>query len=256
MTKSKLLDTLILILLYIGISCFPFSLFGIKGTLELIFQILCQLVIFFLFRLVLKKSPLKFKERTYNRFYMILFIPVFILCFSNYFNLFSPDHHLEFSFSIDLLLAILLSFCVAFNEEYLFRSVIIDNIEASEKPIVKIIISASIFGISHITYFISSFNPVDLLHVVYTFGLGIVLGLMYVYGQCLWYCVLFHFAFNVINGNLVEKFMIGPRNFMYYLVNGLVGLVIGIYLFVIYFLIFRKEKTEEWDFPNLLTTHS
>lgn len=246
MTKSKLLDTLILILIYIGISCLPFDLFGIKGTLQLIFQILGQFVIFFLFRLVLKKSPLKFKERTYNRTNMIFFIPVFILCFSNFFNLLNPDNYLNFTFSINLLLAILLSFCVAFNEEYLFRSVIIDNIESSEKPIVKVIISASIFAACHLTVFFSSFNPLDLIQVVYTFGLGIVLGLMYVYGECLWYCVLFHFAYNTINGNLAGEWIKYPNlNYLYYLINALVGLVVAGYLFAIYFLKLKNSKTEK-----------
>ena len=246
MTKSKLLDTLILILIDIGISCLPFDLFGITGTLQLIFQILGQFLIFFLFRLVLKKSPLKFKERTYNRTNMIFFIPVFILCFSNFFNLLNPANYIEFSFSIDLVLALALSFCVAFNEEYLFRSVIIDNIESSEKPIVKVVISASIFAACHLTVFFSTFNPIDLIQVVYTFGLGIVLGLMYVYGECLWYCVLFHFAYNAINGNLAETWVKYPTiDYLYFLINALVGLVIAAYLFTIYFLKLKKCKTEE-----------
>lgn len=245
MTKSKLLDTLILILIYIGISCLPFNLFGITGILELIFQILGQFVIFFLFKLVLKKSPLTFKERTYNRFNMILFIPVFILCFSNFFNLLNPSSYLEFAFSIELLLKIALSFCVAFNEEYLFRCVIIDNLDTSEKPIVKIIISASIFAACHLTVFFSTFNPIDLIQVVYTFGLGIVLGLMYVYGECLWYCVLFHFAYNTINGCLAAAWLKCESGFLYYLINALVGLVIAAYLFVIYFLKLKEKNSQE-----------
>lgn len=246
MTKSKLLDTLILILIDIGISCLPFTLFGIENTLLYIFQILGQFVIFFLFRLVLKKSPLKFKERTYNRRNMFFFIPVFVLCFSNFFNLLNPANYIKFSFSIDLVLLIVLSFCVAFNEEYLFRSVIIDNLDSSEKPIVKVIISASIFAACHLTVFFSSFNPIDLIQVVYTFDLGIVLGLMYVYGECLWYCVLFHFAYNAINSNLAGEWIKYERmDFLYYLINTLVGLVIAAYLFAIYFLILKKSKTAE-----------
>lgn len=244
MTKSKLLDTLILILVYIGLSCLPFSLFGISETLILIFRILAQLVVFFLFRLILKKSPLKFKERTYNRFNMILFIPVFVLCFSNFFNLLNPSNRFEFSFSINLLLSILLSFCVAFNEEYLFRSVIIDNIENSEIPFVKIIISASIFAACHLTTFFSTFNPVDLIQVVYTFGLGIVLGMIYVYTESLWYCVLFHFAYNMINNDFAQFIKYEKIDYLYFLINAIVGLIVGVYLVIIYFLKLRRTKSE------------
>ena len=242
MTKSKLLDTLILIFVYIGISCLPFSWLSVSSTLILIFQILGQLVILFLFRLVLKKSPLRFKERTYNRNNMILFIPVFVLCFSNFFNLINPNNSFDFYFSFDLPLKILLSFCIAFNEEYLFRSVIIDNIEAGEKPIVKVIISASIFAACHLTVFFSTFNPMDLIVVVYTFGLGIVLGLMYVYGECLWYCVLFHFAYNIINGDFASFIIYKKIDFYYFLTNVLVGLVVAAYLFAIYFIKLRTTN--------------
>lgn len=244
MTKSKLLDTLILILVYIGISCLPFSLFGFSETLILIFRILGQLVIFFLFRLILKKSPLKFKERTYNRFNMVLFIPVFILCFSNFFNLLNPANYFDFNFSINLLLSILLSFCVAFNEEYLFRSVIIDNIENSEKLFVKIIISASIFAACHLTTFFSTFNPLDLVQVAYTFGLGIVLGMIYVYTESLWYCVLFHFAYNMINNDFSQFIKYEKIDFLYYEINISVGLVVAVYLVIIYFLVLRKTNLE------------
>ena len=245
MTKSKLLDTLILILVYIGISCLPFSLFGLSETLVLIFRILGQLVIFFLFRLILKKSPLKFKERTYNRFNMILFIPVFVLCFSNFFNLLNPNNYFEFIFSINFLLGILLSFCVAFNEEYLFRSIIIDNIENSEKPFVKVIISASIFAACHLTSFFSTFNPIDLIQVVYTFGLGIVLGMIYVYTESLWYCVLFHFAYNLVNSDFAQFIKYPNVDYLYYLINASVGLIVAVYLVVIYFLFLRKTKLEK-----------
>ncbi len=245
MTKSKLLDTLILILVYIGISCLPFSLFGLSETLVLIFRILGQLVIFFLFRLILKKSPLKFKERTYNRTNMIFFIPVFILCFSNFFNLLNPANYIEFSFSVDLALALTLSFCVAFNEEYLFRSIIIDNIESSEKPIVKVVISASIFAACHLTSFFSTFNPIDLIQVVYTFGLGIVLGMIYVYTESLWYCVLFHFAYNLVNSDFAQFIKYPNVDYLYFLINASVGLIVAVYLVIIYFLFLRKTKLEK-----------
>lgn len=246
MTKSKLLDTLIIILFYIGFSSIPFNLFGVSNVLVLIFSILAQLLIFFLIRLVLKKSPLKFKDRKHNKTNILLFIPVFLLCFSNYFTLFHPDIYFAFDFDFTIFLKIVLSLCVAFNEEYIFRMILIDNLDDSEKPIIKIIIAASIFAAAHLTHFFSTFNPIKLTIVGYTFFLGIILGMLYIYGGSFWYCVLFHFLYNVINGDFGESIKGGDNDLAYYLINISVGLVIAAYLLIIYFLKFhKKDKKKE-----------
>ena len=248
MTKSKTIDTLIIILFYIGISAVPFSWLFKNSTVILIFKIVAQILICFLVRLVLKKSPLKIKEKTANKENMVWFIPAFIICFSNFFNLFVEGNTFAFSFSIDFLLQIFLSFCIAFNEEYIFRMLIIDNLDESEKPIVKVIISASIFGACHLTHFFSSFNPVDLIIVVYTFAIGIVLGLIYVYTHSFWFCVLLHFLYNAINGDLASFIRYGSPDWIFYVINISVGLFVGLYLLSIY--LFRLSKQEETNSKN------
>jgi hypothetical protein len=245
MTKSKVIDTLIIILFYIGISALPFSWLFKNETVILIFRIVAQLLIFFLIRLVLKKSPLKLKEKVVDKQMMLWFIPVFLVCFSNYFNLFVEGNYYSFSFSLKLVAALTLSFFVAFNEEYIFRMVIIDNLDDSEKPIVKVVISAAIFGVCHLTHFFSSFNPADLIIVVYTFAIGMVLGMMYVYTHSFWYCVLLHFLYNSINGDLANFIIVPEANkLIYYVVNLSIGLIVGLYLLTIYFTKLNKSETK------------
>ena len=108
----------------------------------------------------MKKSPLILRERKKKLFNIVLFVPALLACFSNYFTLIYPGYYFEFSFSFDLLLAILLSFCVAFNEEYFFRMIIIDNLDAKERPFVKVIISASFFGVLFAVIYFSSYEVV------------------------------------------------------------------------------------------------
>lgn len=251
MTKNKLYDSLIIILFYIGFSCIPFSLFHISENLQIIFEIIAQLLIFFLLRLTLKKSPLKIKKKKIIPETAVLFIPTFIACFSNFFCLFDPYITIHPEFSVNLLLMIFLSFCIAFNEEYIFRMIIIDNLDKNEKPIVKVLISASVFAVCHLVHFFSTFNPIYLVVVAYTFGLGLILGLMYVYTNSCWFCVLFHFSFNVINNDFAGWINFkSNRNLSYYLINTGVAVVVGIYLLLIFLLKLNKKSEEEIEQPN------
>ena len=245
MTKSKVIDSLIIILFYIGLSCLPFSWFKFSEEVILVFQIIAQFVIFFLIKLVLKKSPLKLKERTPKYKNVAWFLPVFLICFSNIFNLLNPENVLLFKHSIIYyVLIVALSFCVAFNEEFIFRVIIIDNLDESEQTIVKVIISASIFAACHLTHFFSTFDPAQLFRVLYTFGVGIILGLMYIYVQSFGFCVSLHFLFNAINGNLGDCIEYGNFNYVYFLINITVAIVVGGYLVGIYFLKLKYEPIE------------
>ncbi|MCR5309630.1 MAG: CPBP family intramembrane metalloprotease [Bacilli bacterium] len=154
-----------------------------------------------------------------------------------------PENSYNFTFSFDLLLKILLSLCVAINEEYIFRMILIDNLDDSEKPMIKIIIAASIFAACHLTHFFSSFNPADLIIIVYTFTLGIVLGMIYVFGGSFWYCVLFHFIFNMMNYDFADYIVYGEgTEVSYYLINIAIGAIVAIYLVIIYFSFLHKKE--------------
>lgn len=126
--------------------------------------------------------------------------------------------------------------------------IMIDNLEASEKPIIKIIIASSVFSACHLTHFFSSFNPFDLIIVVYTYGIGIILGLIYVYTESFMMCVIFHFLYNSINNNLASWIKLSNDMLPYYLINTAIGIIVGAYLLVLYLLKFSKCSKKQ--IPN------
>lgn len=243
MTKNKIYDLSIIILLYIGISCIPFSLIPIPSFLVTIFQIISQIIIFGLVLFILKKSPLKKSAEKKSSKEFIAFLPLFIICFSNFFCLLIPESNIAFSFSFPLLLEIVLSILIAWNEEYIFRLLLINNLDESKTTLYKILISSCIFALCHLTHFISTLNPVALIDVVYTFGVGLILGFIYVYSESLALVFVFHSFYNIINNNLAQNWIsYGNNAFLYYLINIIVGLVAGIYLLVLYLLKLKKVE--------------
>ena len=79
-----------------------------------------------------------------------------------------------------------------------------------------------------------------LLQTVYTFGLGILLGFLYEYGYSLTACVVLHFTFNLVNDVLFVHLGCMPSDLAFYLCAIGTGVIVGIYLVLIYLLYFRK----------------
>lgn len=242
MSKSKLYDLLIIILLYIGISCLPFDLIPIANYFIILFRIVSQILLFVLLRIFLKKSPLNKDNPQPNKQIIPWFIPLIFVCFSNFFCLFCTDNTFEFSFSVILMLSIVLSVAVAFNEELIFRLILINNLDKYDKPMIKVLISSTVFGLCHITHFLSSFNPLDLITVVYTFGTGMLFGIIYVYGRSFAMAFIFHALYNVINNDLCASWIhFNGTSISYYLPNIIVAAVAILYLSVIYLFVLRKH---------------
>ena len=243
MTKNKIYDLLIIILIYIGLSCIPFNLLYISPIFVTFFQILSQIITFLLILFILRKSPLKVSIKKTNSKNVILFIPLVIVCFSNFFCLLMPESKLILSFNFQLLLDIFLSVAIAWNEEYIFRLILIDNLDSGNDSFKNILISSAIFALCHITHFLSSFNPVALIDVIYTFGIGIVLGFIYIYSDSLIFAFIFHAIFNIINNNLsLAWIQYGDNLFLYYLINVIVALVAAVYLLIVYMIKLKKSE--------------
>lgn len=243
MSKNKIYDLIIIILLYIGISSLPFNLIPISNFFITILRISAQILAFFIIQCFLKKSKLIKQVDNSKGHSLLLFLPLFIVCFSNFFCLLDSSNSFEFSFNGDLILTIFLSILIAFNEEYIFRLLLITNIPDEKGSLYKIIISSLIFSLCHLTHFLSSFNPVDLIDVVYTFGIGIVLGLIFVYGKSFVLAVVYHALYNVINGNFAQSWIrYGANSYSFYYINIIVAAVAITYVLLIYFVKFREHK--------------
>lgn len=245
--SNGMIDALILISLYLVFASFPFSLIFKDDLILSTTLSICLVFLYFVFMIIyiIKSKTIKIEKRIFNLKHTLLILPSIIITVSNYFYLLSTN--CVFTFSNTTLLNIGFTFIIVIVEELLFRGVLFPELK-NFKPLQRILISAGIFGICHINRFLSTFNPLDLIIILYTFGLGIVLGLLYEYGGSLLSVIIFHLLYNVFNQVLFNCFVIKDMNYpIYYLINCIIGLAVAIYLGLIYFFIFRKidnKKTE------------
>ncbi len=246
MSKNKPIDIAILILVYVAVCAIPFSLIiknipALEMSLKIAMQILYSIFAFFFVR----KQEVEMGKNKFNLMAFLLIIPAILICFSNSITaLFMASSFHAGNYSYLMIFEIILTILVVINEEFLFRNILITGLKKFS-PLAKIFISAAIFGLVHITHFLSSFNPIDLLVVVYTFGLGLVLGIFYVYVRCIYACIGFHLLFNVLNDAIFARFAVVNNWMIYYIVNISIGVLIGVYLLLTYILFFRRTETEE-----------
>lgn len=249
MSRNKIFDFLIVMLVYLAFSCFPFELF-IKGDAWIIdvcrIGVQIGLIIFDI--LYLKyRSCLDIKLNKTNFKNLLLLLPCVIVCFSNFLYFAFEPQQFGMNFQNEALLYVGLYALVATNEEIIFRLCFFNNVN-NKNSLKTILIGAGIFGLCHLTGFIS--NPTDpslLLVVLYTFAFGILLSIGYVSTNSLWFTIILHFIFNTCNDVLYESMSLGIDSWLYYiLANGIVVVVVGLYLvYLVFGYKILKPKTTE-----------
>ncbi len=245
MKKNNLIDFLILVLAYIALSCFPFGLIIRDENLSwliLVLQIVIQVgLLVFIFLFTFFKTKLNHQDGKINVLNTVLLIPTLAVCFTNFTNLRIATGESVIPVNTDLFLSILLTVFVVINEEILFRLILINNLEIKNKLLI-ILISAGAFGICHITHFLTSFNPIALLVIVYTFLLGLLLGFAYLFTKSLYPCVIIHLLFNSLNNILFPYFVL---EWAYILITAIFVVSVGIYVTLLFILRLNKEKEPE-----------
>ena len=243
MQKTRVFDFLIIVLLYIALSCFPFGLI-IKDEklswLILALEIVVQVGLFvFILLFSIFKSSLDYKNRKINVINTLLLIPTLAVCFSNLVNLRIANESIQVAANWSLFLHILLTNFVVINEEIIFRLLLINNLEFNNKLFV-ILLSAGLFGFCHISHFLSTFNPADLLIIVYTFLLGLLLSFAYLFSNSIYPCVAIHLLFNLLNNILFPYFTL---NWVYILISALFAVGVAIYIAIILIIKTYKKNT-------------
>lgn len=240
-----MIDVIILILLYIAVASFPFSLFikdnDFLSTLLSIGLIIIYLI--FLYFYTRRKKDLSIEKKQFNIKNSLLFLPCILAFFSNYFYL----PFVAYYFKIDSMfpLLIVFTFITMLIEEIVFRGLLFGQLK-NFKPIARILISAGIFGFCHVNHFLSTSNPLDLITVAYTFGIGIILGMLYEYGGNFIIVICFHFFYNFFNNVLFTCFEMTNVNYpIYYLINIGVSLILLAYLLTIYLVKLKNFKTQK-----------
>lgn len=243
MKKNNLIDFLIILLVTIGIACLPFNLFIKENWLVLLLQIVMQILVnLFIIWFAKKKTKLSLQNGEIRWKNFLILLPVFLVCFTNYLYLLTTNNFGEFRTDWTIIFEIILAFTIVVNEELVFRLLFISNLE-KPKIISKMFISAGVFAACHLTTFFSTFNPADLIQVLYTFWLGLLLAFMFMFTKSIYPCIALHFLFNVFNQIFISK--IATQDFqmvMFILMNAIPAIFVGAYVVII--LLTKKKELE------------
>lgn len=236
MKKNALLDFLIIVFVYLALSCFPFGLIIRSEDLSwliITLQIVTQIILLvFIILFTIFKTKLDHKIGKINIINTLLLIPTLVVCFSNFTNMRIATCQSSISFDTNLILNIVLTLFIVINEEIIFRLLFINNLEF-KKNIYIILLTAGVFGICHLTHFFSTFDPSDLVIVLYTFLLGLLLGFAYLFSKSIIPCFVIHFLFNLLNNLIFPYFVL---EWKYILITSLFVLIVAIYVVVLFFI--------------------
>ena len=138
---------------------------------------------------------------------------------------------------------IIMTLLIAISEEIVFR-LFIHNSLYNTSSIKRIFASAGIFALMHLLNIVNvrylEALVTVLLQTVYTFGLGLLLGILYEYGHSLTAAILLHFCFNFFNETLYEYLGGYCSSAAFYLTAVGYTIVVGAYAALITMFYFRK----------------
>ena len=237
--RFRFFDILLFALLFIFVNSFPIDLFGIPLIYQEVIRIGLRLLLLSYYIYVFTKNRINiFKFANYRR--SLLFVPFLLACFSNFIA--AGVAGLDFTAAVvDPAYLILVSFNLLLGvilEEILFRY-IIQNSLVNASSIKRIFGSAAIFALFHLLNLVN-ISSVDgliavLLQVAYTFGLGILLAIIYEYSYSLPLCMVFHLCFNIFN-QLLPTYVFGLAipDIYFTLSAVIIAVVLAVYIVVLY----------------------
>ena len=247
MSRSRIIDTAILIILLIGVATFPVELLVHDLFWYYFIEALLMLAVLIFILLYETRHPeINPPKKRFCLYNLLLLLPSVLIAFSNFFYsliLREPIRDPKTWFELYDLPHVVFIILNVVIEEFVFRKHLLGNLN-HPKTIVRIVISATIFALCHLTIFFSTFNPLDLIVVAYSFGLGMVLGLVYCYAHSLIACIGLHLMFNLFNDFLFEHLFAVNNLLWYYLINVFLAIIVGVYLLLIYLLELRKSPAE------------
>lgn len=242
--KFRISDLFIFGLLFIFVAAFPVDYFHIDLVYQYVIRIsLLALILSYYIYICYVGHINIFKF--YNLRRMVLFIPFLLICFSNLIAAKIDGAYGVSTLSTDLLaVMIVFHFLQAVVEEFLFRLFIQGSL-VRVGSIKRIFYGALIFAAFHLLNMVG-IRSVDglvtvLVQIVYSFGLGILLGFVYEYTYSLPACIFLHFAFNFFNTILYRYLGCVSSDFSFYMTAVVITIVVGLYTFLIYWFVLRRN---------------
>ena len=130
------------------------------------------------------------------------------------------------------------------EEELLFRFLLQKNLNLGHK-FVRIAITAAVFAMCH--FFTILYNgyefmhPIQLLEILFVFGIGMILGVLYEYSNNIFYSMLFNLFFS-LGVSIYTIDLTTTTGYPIYLTASLFILGAAAYICLFYFVILKKEQ--------------
>ena len=243
--RFRFVDLLLFALLFIFINSFPIDLITSDELIRLLIRIGLRLLLFGYDIYIIWKNRINiFKFANYRN--VGLFVPFLLICFSNIIAAALAGVNFELSVNPTMLsLTIIYYLLGVILEEFLFR-LFIQNSLNNVSSLKRIFGSAAIFALFHLINIVNISQVSQLVsvlvQVVYAFGLGLLLALIYEYTYSIPACVVFHFIFNFFNTIFVtDIYNLAIPVIYYYLTAVVIGVIVGVYALLIYLLVLKRN---------------
>ena len=134
----------------------------------------------------------------------------------------------------------------AVEEVYLFFFIVQKNLTLAHK-LARIFVAAAVFAITHIFIMLYAglgiINPLDLFDIMFKFGIGIILGVLFEYTNNIVVPMSFNIIYTLSNQMLYKVTISDPdTHWSYYLTISLFAVFGTAYLLIFYFLMLKKEN--------------
>lgn len=244
--RFKYIDIVLFILLFVFITAFPVDLIPVDPIWRSVIEIgLSIIVLTYLCYVINRKGAKVFGVSNLRN--LLFCIPFILASCSNLLSALIDGGKL--AVTVDPLFFVLASIhtlLVCINEEIIFRF-FVQNSLIGANSFKRIFASAAIFSLMHLLNLVnvSTVNSLVnvLIQVVYTFGLGILLGIIMEYSYSLIGCIILHFSFNFLNTNVYIYLGFYSSTLSYFLTAAVIALLLAAYIFVMYKVYFKKMTT-------------
>ena len=241
--RFRFSDLLLFVLLFIFVAAFPVDLIPVRLFFQILIKIGLRLLLLAYYIYIIIRNRMKVFGIA-NIINVLLCIPFVLISFSNITASLIDGGFIGVIEETDVFIAnVILTLLIAISEEIVFR-LFIHNSLYNTSSIKRIFASAGIFALMHLLNIVNV-RYLDtlitvLLQTVYTFGLGLLLGVLYEYGHSLIAAIVLHFCFNFFNENLYEYLGGYCSNMSFYLTAIGYTIVVGTYAVLITMFYFRK----------------
>jgi len=243
--RNRWFSIAILGCVYLICASMPFSLF-IKDEMWCFIATLILKSAFFVFAFFyIKKEKLFTKHISKPKIADLLFIPLLLICMSNFMYAFIMQPGTRDINGTSLVKASILTLFITLSEELVFRTILLEEFLSNTKlkPIYSILITSGIFGLTHLVN-ISSLEsiPTVLMQCGYAFVIGLLFSFVYYERRNIIYPFIFHFLFNFLNNDLYGEMFTINYGWEYYLINIAVGFIVLVYAFLLYLFLEKKKE--------------